>query len=94
MSGAANPLAVTTRPPLPVRANAATARSIFGAPRRLIKLTSNPIDGAIRFVQRLLGHSSIATNEIYTHVTDEALRATLERTNGLASVATGSVEAT
>ena len=33
----------------------------------------------IRFVQRLLGHSSIATTEIYTHVSDEALRATLER---------------
>ncbi|MEM9376402.1 MAG: tyrosine-type recombinase/integrase [Pseudomonadota bacterium] len=29
----------------------------------------------IRFVQRLLGHASIATTEIYTHVTDEALRA-------------------
>src|SRR5262249_12475186 len=33
----------------------------------------------IRFVQRLLGHSSIATTEIYTHVSDEALRITLER---------------
>lgn len=37
----------------------------------------------IRFVQRLLGHSSIATTEIYTHVSDEALRATLERANVL-----------
>jgi site-specific recombinase XerD len=35
----------------------------------------------IRFVQRLLGHSSIATTEIYTHVSDEALRITLERAN-------------
>jgi len=37
----------------------------------------------IRIVQRLLGHSSIATTEIYTHVSDEALRATLERANVL-----------
>jgi integrase/recombinase XerD len=39
----------------------------------------------IRFVQRLLGHASIATTEIYTHVTDEALRITLERANVLES---------
>lgn len=41
----------------------------------------------IRFVQRLLGHSSIATTEIYTHVSDEALRATLERANVLGAFA-------
>lgn len=41
----------------------------------------------IRFVQRLLGHSSIATTEIYTHVSDEALRATLERANVLGGFA-------
>ncbi len=33
----------------------------------------------IRFVQRLLGHASIATTQIYTYVTDTALRAALER---------------
>ena len=37
----------------------------------------------IRFVQRLLGHASIATTEIYTHISDEALRTTLERADVL-----------
>jgi integrase/recombinase XerD len=41
----------------------------------------------IRIVQRLLGHSSIATTEIYTHVSDETLRATLERANVLGNLA-------
>jgi integrase/recombinase XerD len=39
----------------------------------------------IRIVQRLLGHSSIATTEIYTHVSDEALRSSLARANVLGS---------
>ena len=37
----------------------------------------------IRYVQRLLGHASIATTEIYTHISDEALRVTLERADVL-----------
>jgi site-specific recombinase XerD len=41
----------------------------------------------IRFVQRLLGHSSIATIGIYTHVSDEALRITLERADVLGTLA-------
>ncbi len=41
----------------------------------------------IRFVQRMLGHSSIATTEIYTHVSDEALRKTLERADVLGTLA-------
>jgi integrase/recombinase XerD len=40
----------------------------------------------IRIVQRLLGHSSIATTEIYTHVSDETLRASLERADILRSL--------
>jgi site-specific recombinase XerD len=35
----------------------------------------------IRFVQRLLGHASIATTQLYTHVADTALRKVLERAN-------------
>ncbi|SHF69000.1 tyrosine-type recombinase/integrase [Vibrio gazogenes] len=33
----------------------------------------------IRFVQRLLGHSNIATTEIYTHVSDTALQEKLQQ---------------
>lgn len=36
----------------------------------------------IRYVQRLLGHQSISTTEIYTHVTDQGLRGALRRVYG------------
>ncbi len=37
----------------------------------------------LRFVQRLLGHQSISTTEIYTHVSDTSLKAALLRANPL-----------
>jgi integrase/recombinase XerD len=37
----------------------------------------------IRFVQRLLGHRSIVTTQIYTHVSDRALQMALARANVL-----------
>ncbi|MBK1680401.1 hypothetical protein CKO20_08460 [Rhodocyclus tenuis] len=37
----------------------------------------------IRYVQKLLGHHSISTTEIYTHVSDQSLREALLRANGL-----------
>jgi site-specific recombinase XerD len=40
----------------------------------------------IRFVQRLLGHRSILTTQIYTHVSDRALQAALARANVLGSL--------
>lgn len=36
----------------------------------------------IRYVQRLLGHHSISTTEIYTHVSDQGLREALARATG------------
>jgi integrase/recombinase XerC len=40
----------------------------------------------IRFVQRLLGHRSIVTTQIYTHVSDRALRTALARANILGNL--------
>ena len=45
-------------------------------------MIENDVD--IRIVQRLLGHASIATTEIYTHVTDLALQSAVARANVLA----------
>ena len=35
----------------------------------------------VRYVQRLLGHASITTTQIYTHVSDQALRKEVSRAN-------------
>lgn len=40
----------------------------------------------IRYVQRLLGHASIATTEIYTHVADEALKRTLVKADVIGGI--------
>ena len=40
----------------------------------------------IRFVQKLLGHASIATTQIYTQVSDTSLRSTLEQADTLGRI--------
>lgn len=43
----------------------------------------------IRVVQRLLGHASIATTEIYTHVADEALKRSLTKADVIGQLVIG-----
>lgn len=43
----------------------------------------------IRFVQRLLGHRSISTTELYTHVSDESLKQAVLSANTLGRLAMG-----
>jgi site-specific recombinase XerD len=97
--GAAEPRLFVNRHGLPLRPQSVRAKlrrqaAASGLARRITPhmlrhtaatlLIETGVD--IRFVQRLLGHASIATTELYTHVTDEALRATLERADVLGGV--------
>ena len=41
----------------------------------------------VRFVQRQLGHASISTTEIYTHVTDGALKRAISKADPIAGIA-------
>ncbi|MDF3063953.1 MAG: phage integrase [Microvirga sp.] len=83
--------------PQSVRSDLRRLARAAGLPRRLtphmLRHTAATllIEGGvdIRFVQRVLGHASIATTEIYTHVSDEALRTTLERADVLGRVGRG-----
>lgn len=43
----------------------------------------------IRYVQRLLGHASLSTTQIYTHVSDQALRSAIERANPIGRILAG-----
>ncbi|WP_051644832.1 tyrosine-type recombinase/integrase [Labrenzia sp. DG1229] len=51
------------------------------------QLIENGVD--IRMVQRLLGHASLATTEIYTYVSDQALQLTLVRADVLSRLDPG-----
>jgi site-specific recombinase XerD len=43
----------------------------------------------IRYIQRLLGHASLSTTEIYTHVSDRALKQVVSEADVLGSVGNG-----
>jgi site-specific recombinase XerD len=79
--------------PAAMRARIATAAQGAGIGRRVTphmlrhsaatQLIESGVD--IRYVQRLLGHASLSTTEIYTHVSDFALRRVIAQANVLGS---------
>jgi integrase/recombinase XerD len=81
-----------------VRQRLANAATAAGIQRRVTphmlrhsaatQLIESGVD--IRFVQRLLGHASLTTTEIYTHVTNKALRDAVMTADVLNVVITGS----